>query len=146
MNELVSIPAWIVEAHAESMNSTSLMLANDLHQDDTVCKHPRMFYSVGYTTIDCVQNASCPDCGDRVDLKSAGDCCETVPLGCNKYDSLLERVTDGPIDGNDDGSEDDILATAEAESPIQHLAVDCASDKFEKTLFFPAVHMEPALK
>ena len=47
MDELVSIPAWIVEAHAESTNSTSLVLSNDLHQRGTVCTHSCMFCSVG---------------------------------------------------------------------------------------------------
>ena len=113
------------------------MLASDLHQHGTVCKHPRMFCSVGYTTADCVENISCLDCGDRVDLKSTGDCYEAKPPECDKYDSLLERVTDGLIDDNDDGSKDELLATARVESPIRHLAVDCSSDESEKTLFFP---------
>ena len=91
MDELASIPNWVVEAHAESMDSTSLMLANDSHSDDI------------------------------------------------SEDDLPICILNFDVDAESTGL-DLVLAAAEAESPIQHHAVDCslASDEFEKIYFFTA--------
>ena len=93
MDELASIQGWVVEAHAESMNPTSLMLANDSQQHDI--QHVYYYLQVNDTV-----------CNTR-DSGNEGISEDDLPISMSNFNVNVQSTGLG-------------LAAAETESLIQY--------------------------
>ena len=109
MVELASGPTWIVEAHDESMDSTSLMLANDSQQHDI--QHAYYCLQVSGTVCNTRDSGNEDISGDD------------LPLAISNFDVDVQNKGLG-------------LAAAEAESPIRYITGNESIDVDSPALHF----------